>query len=121
MNRSLRGRQSYLAGDAAEQRIAQLYERRGCTVVRRWRGTTGEIDLVAKGPEGIVFVEVKKSRSLAQAASRLSRRQMDRIYATAGEYLAGEPDGQLTDVRFDVALMDETGQYEIVENAFGLA
>lgn len=119
MDRRAQGQISYRAGDAAEQRISLDYERRGFAVARRWRGSAGEIDLVARGPEGVVFIEVKKSRNLARAAERLSSRQMQRIYATAGEFLAGEPDGQMTDVRFDVALMDEIGRYEIIENAFG--
>lgn len=119
--RAMRGRMAHLAGDAAERRIAQDYERRGFTVAgRRWRGSGGEIDLITRKDGGVVFVEVKQSRDFATAAARLSRRQMDRIYASAGEFLAGEPAGQLTDVRFDVALVDAAGAFEIIENAFGL-
>ena len=36
----------------------------------------------------------------------------------ATEFLAGEPKGQLTDVRFDVALVDDKGRIEVLENAF---
>lgn len=119
--RAIRGRMAFLSGDAAERRIAQDYERRGFTVAgRRWRGTGGEIDLITRKDGAVVFVEVKKSRDFAAAAERLSRRQMDRIYASAGEFLAGEPAGQLTDARFDVALVDASGAFEIIENAFGL-
>lgn len=119
MDRKLTGQVAHCAGDAAERRISQDYERRGFSVSRRWRGAAGEIDLVAQGHGRVVFVEVKKSRSIASAAERLSERQMQRIYAAAGEFLSGTADGQMTDVRFDVALMDATGQYEIIENAFG--
>ena len=110
----------YHAGLSAEQRIAQDYERRGFAVTRqRWRGDAGEIDLITRDANGLVFVEVKKSRSFARAAERLSTRQMARIYASASQFLAGEPDGQLTNVRFDVALVDHAGAFEIIENAFG--
>jgi len=110
----------YHAGLSAENRIAQDYESRGFVVARRrWRGSGGEIDLITRDDNGLVFVEVKKSRSIAGAAERLSRRQMARIYASAEQYLAGEPDGQLTNVRFDVALVDHAGAFEIIENAFG--
>ncbi len=44
---------------------------------------------------------------------------MARIYASAEAFLAGEPRGQLTNARFDVALVDASGQFEIIENAFG--
>ena len=45
---------------------------------------------------------------------------MERIYGAASEYLAGEPDGQNTNVRFDVALVNSTGQMQVIENAFGM-
>ena len=110
----------YHAGLSAEMRIAQDYERRGFAIARqRWRGDAGEIDLITRDADGLVFVEVKKSRSIARAAERLTRRQMARIYASAEQFLAGEPDGQLTNVRFDVALVDHAGAFEIIENAFG--
>lgn len=113
-------RSRYQAALSAEHRIAQDYERRGFTVAgHRWRGAGGEIDLIARDRDGIVFVEVKQSRSIARAAERLGGRQMSRIMASAEQFLAGEPDGQLTNVRFDVALVDAAGVFEIIENAFG--
>lgn len=119
MTRVLRGRMAHHAGDAAEQQIAQDYERRGFAIAaRRWRGSAGEIDLITRDGDGLVFVEVKKSRDFARAAEHLSPRQMQRISDTAAEFLAGEPDGQMTNVRFDVALVDSVGRYQILENAF---
>jgi putative endonuclease len=113
------GAVSYHAGLSAEEQVAQFYERSGRLVcARRWRGTAGEIDLVARDGDGLIFIEVKQSSTHALAAEQLSPRQMARIYATASEFLAGEPAGQLTDCRFDVALVDGTGQIEILENAF---
>jgi len=114
------GRLGYLAGDSAERRIAQDYERRGFPLARqRWRGSAGEIDLIVHDGDGLVFVEVKKSRSFARAAERLTRAQMRRIYASAEEYLGQMPNGSLTDVRFDVALVNERGETKVIENAFG--
>ncbi len=113
------GLTNYLAGQNAEDQIAQDYARRGRPIVaRRWRGRGGEIDLIAQEGEGLVFIEVKKSSSFARAASNLSTSQMRRIEATATEFLAGQPKGQLTDIRFDLALVDKTGCFEILENAF---
>lgn len=114
------GHSNYLAGDAAEQCIALDYERRGFVVAqRRWRGQSGEVDLILRDGSGLIFVEVKKSRSFAQAAEGLSQRQMQRIYAAAEEFLADEPNGSLTELRFDVALVDDQGRTKIIENAFG--
>lgn len=113
------GSTGYHAGLVAEDIVAAEYARRNCDLTaRRWRGQAGEIDLILRDGDTVVFVEVKKSRSSARAATRLSRRQMDRICAAASEFLAGEPRGQLTDVRFDLAMVDGTGRTLIIENAF---
>ena len=116
------GQTSYFVGTAAEDCVAMNYAKRGNpTLQRRWRGSAGEIDLIVRDGDDIVFVEVKKSKTFAQAAARLSRRQMDRIYGAASEYIAQEPKGQLTPVRFDVALVDQRGAVQIIENAFAEA
>ncbi|WP_377508586.1 YraN family protein [Octadecabacter sp. R77987] len=110
---------SYHAGLSAEDAVAQDYQRRGCTVVsRRWRGKGGEIDLIVQSGDGLIFVEVKKSRSHGRAAQSLSRHQMDRISMAASEFLGTQPRGQLTDVRFDLATVNGIGEIAILENAF---
>lgn len=120
--RSVRSSVSYHAGQSAEMRVATDYERRGFSIAhRRWRGAGGEIDLIARDGEGLVFIEVKKSGSFDQAAARINRRQMNRICASAAQFLEHEPGGQLTNVRFDAALVDATGAVQIIENAFGEA
>ncbi len=100
-------------------RIAQDYERRGFAVARRrWRGQSGEIDLIVQDGEGLIFIEVKQSRSFDCAAQALSQAQMPRVYRTAEEFLGTQPLGSLTDVRFDVALVTGFGDTQIIENAF---
>lgn len=117
--RQLRGRTSYHAGCAAEDGVAAEYERQGCTILRRrWRGRAGEIDLIAEKDGALIFVEVKKSRSFAAAAARITTRQVGRIFATAEEYAFAGPRGSLTDFRVDLALVDAHGAVELRENAF---
>lgn len=113
------GARSYHAGLTAEDQVAQLYDRSGRTVcARRWRGSAGEIDLIARDGAEVIFIEVKQSKTHAQAAEHLTPRQMARIYTAASEFLAGEPAGQMTEVRFDVALVDAVGRIEVLENAY---
>lgn len=113
------GQVGYHAGRVAEDIVALDYARRGRPeVARRWRGSAGEIDLVIRDGDGFIFVEVKKSRSFGRAAHRVNRRQMDRICGAATEYVATEPKGLMTNMRFDVALVDDVGRVEILENAF---
>ena len=116
-----RGQRAYLAGAAAEDLVARHYEQHGYSVAdRRWRGGGSEIDLILRQGAALVFVEVKHSKTRDRAAARISQAQIRRIYASAGKYLENEPAGQLTEARFDVALVDGTGEIEIIENAFGL-
>jgi putative endonuclease len=111
---------AHQAGASAELQVSQNYEQRGFEVAqRRWRGKGGEIDLILRDGAGLVFVEVKRSRDFARAAESLSARQMQRICLSAEEYLAQEPRGSLTEVRFDVAMVDQRGEMRIIENAFG--
>ena len=113
------GARSYHAGLAAEEQVAQHYIRTGRAIAaRRWRGEAGEIDLIARDGAMVIFIEVKQSRSHADAVAHLTPRQFARIYSAAAEFLGGEPGGELTEVRFDVALVDGMGQIEIIENAY---
>lgn len=115
-----RGKTAFHAGLAAEQRIAQDYARRGFALARRrWCGVGGEIDLIFHDGAGLIFVEVKQSRDFGRAAESLSPRQVRRLYAAAEEFLGQHPGGTLTEVRFDVALVDGQGDTRIIENAFG--
>lgn len=118
--RNTRGQTSYHSGVAAEDIVARDYGNRGRSIAfRRWRGTAGEVDLIARHNDQVIFVEVKKSSSFEEAAHRLGQRQMDRLCSAASEFLAGEPMGQLTDVRFDLALVNGRGEIRVIENAFG--
>lgn len=118
--RRLRGGAAWASGASAEDAVARAYESRGCTVVaRRWRSPWGEVDLILRDGATVVVVEVKKARSLEEAAHRLARSQMDRLCAAAQAFCEGEPRGSLTELRFDLALADGMGRVRIVENAWG--
>ncbi|RVT87107.1 YraN family protein [Rhodobacteraceae bacterium CCMM004] len=114
-----RGQVSHAKGAAAEERVAALYGRQGHRLVgRRWRGKGGEIDLIMRDGDTLVFVEVKSSRSFDRAAERITARQIARIFDAAGEFVANEPQGLNSDMRFDLALVDGRGAIEIRRNAF---
>lgn len=119
--RVARGIAAHASGHAAERLVAVRYAERGCAILEHcWRSPAGEVDLILRDGETIVFVEVKKSETHDIAAQRISRRQMDRICRAALLYSDRLPGGSLTEMRFDAALVDGSGRVEIVENAFGL-
>ena len=116
--RQMRGATAFHSGMVAEAAVAAAYVRAGHPVVeRRWRGSGGEIDLIAQDGAGFVFIEVKKSGTHAQAAEHLTRAQIERIFGAATEYVAATPLGLMTEMRFDVALVDSMGRIEVLENA----
>lgn len=118
--RRIRGAVACRSGALAEDQVAAHYQAAGYEICeRRWRGPWGEIDLIARRDGCTIFIEVKKSSSHEMAALRLDRRQMDRICASASDYCARLPDGLLSEMRFDLAMLDALGRVAVIENAFG--
>ena len=117
IDRHVQGLANYNDGLAAEDAVARLYAHRGCDIVaRRWRGQGGEIDLICRDAEGYVFVEVKKSRSFDAAAAHLSFDQLHRIALAGEEYIGTEADDPLTPMRLDLAMVNDAGRVETLEN-----
>ena len=115
-----RGLTNYLAGAVAEDQVMLDFLARGAVCLeQRWRGQSGEIDLIFRQDGVIVFVEVKASKTIDRALESLRPAQIARIYAAGSEYLAHVPEGQLAEVRFDLAAVNGQGRIEVVENAFG--
>ena len=111
---------SYYAGLSAEATVERTYCATGAKLLEsRWRGEAGEIDQIYRIADGFVFVEVKKSRDFARAARAFGARQAQRIMRAATEYVGTQPDGQLSNMRFDVALVNGTGAVQVIENAIG--
>lgn len=117
--RRTRGRLACLAGAMAEDGVARVLEGRGVTVVaRRWRGKAGEIDLICRDGDCLIFIEVKQSSTHDEAAQRLGMRQQGRIMRAALEYCEVQGYDLLPEMRFDAALVDRTGKVEVLERAF---
>lgn len=115
-----RGRLACLSGAMAEQAVARRLREDGIEILaERWRGKAGEIDLICRQGDCMIFVEVKQAETHDDAATRLSAAQQARICRAACEYCETLPLGQLTEMRFDAALVDRRGRVAILENAFG--
>ena len=113
-----RGLVSHLKGLAGEDSVVSAYLSEGYQLLeRRWRGKAGEIDLIFAFDATVVFVEVKASASFGQAAGNLSPHQIGVISRAIDEYLDRLPTGTLTEIRFDLAMVDAVGRIDILENA----
>lgn len=116
MNRARRGAQSHQAGLAAEDIAAEAYRTQGGAVLaRRWRCPAGEIDLIVRLEDCLVFVEVKR-RSGVVDQDPVSPKQWRRLEAAAETYILRAETGR-TPLRFDFVIVDKAGAATIIENA----
>ncbi len=112
-----RGATSHHNGLAAEDCAARHYANLGFPLVaKRWRGDSGELDLVFENGDGFVIVEVKSAKSHEQARSRFGAQQIQRVCQTAQQFIGDCPHGLNTEIRIDLATVDGTGQVETIEN-----
>lgn len=84
-------------------------------VCRNYRNRGGEIDIIARDGEALVFVEVKSlpGGCVETLASELGPRKRGHIIRTAKLYLAEHPEYASCLVRFDVVALDVPGLEEI--------
>ena len=117
---------SKLSGAWGEALAAEyLRKKRYKLVAAGYHCRFGEIDLIVRDKEYLVFVEVKlrRSHSFAQAMEYVDRRKQQRIRTTASLYLAEHPTS--LQPRFDVieiyapeGTMTKKPQIHHMEDAF---
>ena len=116
--RRQRGARAYHSGVAAEDIALRTYLAAGLSLrAARWRGASGEIDMILDDCGVAVFAEVKKAQTHDAARQSLRPAQMARIHAAAAEYVARLPGGQLTEMRFDLVTVDATGHCDVMKGA----
>ena len=103
-------------GKSGEDLAVTELERRGYAILaRRYRTDRGEIDIVARDGDTLVFVEVKAraSAEFGTAAEAVTRRKQLQVIAMARTYCVFE---RVEDVpcRFDVVAVDGVGDGAIV-------
>jgi len=112
-------RAAFERGLSAESRAAMLLVAKGYRIVaRRWRSPVGEIDIVARRRNLLVFVEVKARDREDDAAEAVTPRQQQRLIAAAEAWLAVNPDDVTRNIRFDVVLVAPKRLPKHLVNAF---
>lgn len=97
-------------GRMGENAGARYLKARGYTILdRNWRCATGEVDIVAKDENYLVFVEVKTRRSheLGLPAEAVTPERKKRYESIASHYLQSSTQGFMP-VRFDVLSIEAT-------------
>jgi putative endonuclease len=97
---------AFRTGLSAEARAAAYLMAKGYRILaKRFRTPVGEIDLVARRRNVVVFVEVKARATLDDAAYAVTPRQQRRIIDAAQTWLMAHPEHAEFDLRFDAMLI----------------
>ena len=97
---------AFRTGISAETRASAYLMAKGYRILaKRFRTPHGEIDIVAKRRNLLVFVEVKARGTLDDAAFAVTPRQQQRIIDAAQLWLAAHPEHAELEARFDAMLI----------------
>ena len=92
-----------ITGQCGEDIATDLLKKKGCKIVQRnFTCKTGEIDIIAKDKENLIFVEVKTRRSdkFGTPAEAVTYNKKQNIVKTAKMYLLKNPTD--LNIRFDI-------------------
>lgn len=100
-----RGAERAALGALGERLASEHLERQGYRILERnFRCRMGEIDLIARRGNELVFAEVKlrKDASHGEAREFVTAAKQRKLYLTAEYYLSARPWAQELQARFDV-------------------
>lgn len=111
-------------GQQAEKMALEFLKSRGLKLIEEnYYCRLGELDLVMRDNDSLVFVEVRLRRNpgFGSAAESVTRNKQDKLWRAALHFTASRPDLASLPVRFDViALSDmQIDDNCWIKNAFG--
>ena len=119
--RSQRGRIAYAVGIAAEDAACAALVKDGWTILeRRLRTKAGEVDAIAEKDGILTIVEIKARPTLAETAVSVTARQQSRLLEACDLILGEHPGWGANGVRFDVLVVNPSGQVRRIADAFRL-
>lgn len=110
---------SIAQGAAAEERALQFLEAQGLHLLtQNYRLRSGEIDLILRDREHVVFTEVRYRRSnqFGGALYSIDARKQQKIIATANHYILRY--GVTLATRFDVVAITGKDDIQWIQDAF---
>ena len=108
-------------GSDYEEKAAEYLRSCGYTILEKnYRIRTGEIDLIVRDRENLVFCEVKyrTAKRVEAALEAVDQRKQMKIINTARYYLMKHSSLEKLLIRFDVIGIDRYGHIEHIRNAF---
>ena len=110
-------------GNEGENKALEFLLRNGYELLHKnWRTRFGEIDIIVKKDNIIVFVEVKSlpKGNLDYLSKVLNKDKQERIIKTSKRFLLNNRQYSNSYIRYDVIVIDMPGMSEVyhIENAF---
>lgn len=100
---------TFLPGSFYEDKAVSYLEKEGYQIVERnFRTRLGEIDIIAKEGEDIVFIEVKGGQQSIPPYYRVTPSKIRKILLTVQFYLHHHPQMEYSHVRIDVLSITHT-------------
>ena len=106
-------------GDAAEDRACLHLEGLGMTIMdRNFRTRGGEIDIVARKGDVLVFVEVRSREvpDFGTPEESVTPAKRRRIVGAARQYLSTVPPSSWREARFDVIAIEGSGDAAVLRH-----
>ena len=106
-------------GDAAEERACRHLEGAGFTIAgKNYRTRGGEIDIVARKGDLLVFVEVRSrgDAGFGTPEETVTHAKRRRVVAAARRYLSTVPPSSWREARFDVIAIEGVGNAAVLRH-----
>ena len=119
MHRRSAKTKAYRFGVYAEILAALYLMLRGYRIIAwRYKTKIGEVDLIARRKQSLVFVEVKARQQLSTALESVTAQMRKRITAAANSFLIKNPQYQHYEMRFDVVAVAMPFSVQHLDNAW---
>ncbi|MCR4954869.1 MAG: YraN family protein [Treponema sp.] len=110
-------------GNLGEEKASQYLLSKGYEILaRNWRTKYGEIDIICKKADVLVFVEVKTLPNATpdMLCAVLNKKKCERILKTSKRFLINNRQYSNSYIRYDVIVFDMPGLPSVyhIENAF---
>jgi len=110
-------------GREAERLALTFLQKQGLRLLaQNWRCSSGELDLVMRDKDSVVFIEVRYRRSnrFGGAAQSVDSHKQRKLARSAQQFLQQNPALNNQTCRFDVIALGEAAQPQWIKNAFEL-
>jgi putative endonuclease len=110
---------AYKKGHSIERLAALYLTLKGYKILKtRYKTPVGEIDLIARRKNQIVFVEVKGRSEITAALEAVTPRNRARVEQAALHFIAAYPQFAGFDMRFDVVVFAPPFSFRHLDNAW---